>query len=102
MRGVERFHRSSHSTPTIPTGIDRTRLSERGQAILRLIVIPTSNGYSIPEVARELGTTMRWVLDRVDGHVSGVTGGSAPRPFSPGFAVVAHVVPVLDPPHSKE
>jgi DNA-binding NarL/FixJ family response regulator len=42
------------------------RLSERRQAILRLIVIPTSNGYSILEVARELGTTRRWVSDRVD------------------------------------
>jgi DNA-binding CsgD family transcriptional regulator len=31
------------------------RLSERGQAILRLVGIPTWAGWSVREIARELG-----------------------------------------------
>jgi DNA-binding NarL/FixJ family response regulator len=46
--------------------VDWTSLSPRGQAILRLIIHPISNGYSVREVARELGTTKRWVSDRLD------------------------------------
>lgn len=41
-------------------------LSPRGQAILRTIGVPTSEGYSPREIARELGTTRRWVCDRLD------------------------------------
>jgi DNA-binding NarL/FixJ family response regulator len=56
---------SSASTPTIPTELHWQAFSERGQAILRLIAIPISNGYSEREIARELGTTRRWVFDRL-------------------------------------
>jgi DNA-binding Lrp family transcriptional regulator len=35
-------------------------------AIVRLIVIPSSEDYSPREIARKLGTTGRWVSDRLD------------------------------------
>ena len=41
-------------------------MSERGQAILRLIVTPISNGYLIRDVARELGTTKSSVSNRLN------------------------------------
>jgi hypothetical protein len=41
-------------------------LSERGQAILRLVGTPLSQGYSERELAKELGTTTHWVCDRLD------------------------------------
>jgi DNA-binding NarL/FixJ family response regulator len=41
-------------------------LSERGQAILRLIGIPTWAGWSAREIARELGTSTRWVSMRLE------------------------------------
>jgi DNA-binding NarL/FixJ family response regulator len=51
---------------TAPGEIDWTNLSARAQAILRLIIQPISKGYSVREVARELGTTGRWVSDGLD------------------------------------
>lgn len=41
-------------------------LSPQGQATLRLIAHPISEGYSEREIASELGTTRRWVCDRLD------------------------------------
>jgi DNA-directed RNA polymerase specialized sigma24 family protein len=41
------------------------RLSPHGQAILRQIAIPISVGYSEAEVASELGTSTRWVSNRL-------------------------------------
>jgi DNA-binding CsgD family transcriptional regulator len=46
--------------------VDWTALSPRGTAILRLIARPISEGYSQREIARRLGTTGRWVSDRLD------------------------------------
>jgi DNA-binding NarL/FixJ family response regulator len=56
----------SLSTPTIPRESDWSMLSPRKLAILRLIATPISEGYSITEIARELKTTRRWVLNRLD------------------------------------
>jgi hypothetical protein len=56
----------SSSASTIPTEIIWDRLSERGTAILRQVAIPISNGWTPQEIAKELGTTKRWVLDRMD------------------------------------
>jgi biotin operon repressor len=41
-------------------------LSKRGAAILRLVGIPTWAGWSAREIAKELGTSRRWVSDRLD------------------------------------
>jgi hypothetical protein len=57
---------SSASTPTTPADVNWSQLSQRGAAIVRLIVIPSSEGYSTGEIARKLGTTRRWVCDRLD------------------------------------
>jgi DNA-binding NarL/FixJ family response regulator len=46
--------------------IDWSMVSPRGQAILRLIVQPISQGFSEREIARELRITRSWVLDRLD------------------------------------
>jgi DNA-binding NarL/FixJ family response regulator len=46
--------------------MDFSTLSSRGQAILRLIVRPISEGFSVGEVAKELGTSRRWVSTRLD------------------------------------
>jgi hypothetical protein len=51
--------------PTISSEIDWNRLSPRGQAILRQIAIPISEGYSPTEVARGLGTSLSWTLKRM-------------------------------------
>lgn len=56
----------SHSMPTVPGEIDWTRLSERGQAILRTIALPISAGFSPGEIASELGTSTSWVSSRMD------------------------------------
>jgi hypothetical protein len=52
--------------PTIPSGIDWTRLSPRSQAILRQIAHPISNGFSKREIAQRLGTSTQWVSHRMD------------------------------------
>jgi DNA-binding NarL/FixJ family response regulator len=52
-------------TPTIPSVIDWTRLSPQGQAILRQIARPISNGFSKTEIATRLGTSPKWVSDRL-------------------------------------
>jgi len=49
-----------------PNEINWTRLSERGQAILRLVGIPTWAGWSAREIARELGITRRSVSSLLD------------------------------------
>ena len=41
-------------------------LSPRRQAILRTVGISISQGYSPVEIARELGTSSSWVLNRLD------------------------------------
>jgi DNA-binding CsgD family transcriptional regulator len=46
--------------------IDWVRLSPRSTAILRLIATPISEGYSPKEIAHELGTSPRWISDRLD------------------------------------
>lgn len=46
--------------------IEWEKLSPRGLAILRLIAIPISNGWSEREVARGLLTTRSWVSDGMD------------------------------------
>jgi DNA-binding NarL/FixJ family response regulator len=48
-----------------PAEINWSNLSDRGQAILRLIVIPISRGFSTREVARDLGTSSDWVSNRL-------------------------------------
>jgi DNA-binding NarL/FixJ family response regulator len=45
--------------------IDWTSLSPRGQAILRQIARPISNGFSKTEIAARLGTSPKWVSDRL-------------------------------------
>jgi hypothetical protein len=55
---------SSHSRTTA-TEVDWSMLSPRGQAILRTIGIPRSEGYSLREIARQLGTTSFWVSARL-------------------------------------
>src|SRR5918995_2545232 len=54
---------STASTPTT-RDVDWTRLSPRGGAIMRTIVIPLSVGYSTAEIASTLGTSSSWVLNR--------------------------------------
>jgi DNA-binding CsgD family transcriptional regulator len=52
--------------PTIPSAIDWTMLSPRGQAILRTVASPLSEGYSSTEIARGLGTSTHWVSKRLN------------------------------------
>ena len=69
------FHDRVHMRPGVelvsldaddPDGTRFEKLSDRGQAILRLVAAPIWLGYSEREVARELGTTKRWVSYRLD------------------------------------
>jgi hypothetical protein len=48
-----------------PSVIDWTLLSPRGQAILRTIAIPLSQGWTKTEIASGLGTSKRWVSYRM-------------------------------------
>ena len=52
-------------------------LSPRGQAILRLVGVPTSLGYSVGEIASELGTTTSWVSSRLDELRNEIERGSS-------------------------
>jgi hypothetical protein len=56
----------SSSRSTTETPIEWERLSERGQAILRVVGARTWLGYSEAEIASELGTSRRWVSSRLD------------------------------------
>jgi hypothetical protein len=62
----ERIQSFSRSTPTVPTEINWTRLSERGTAILRQVGIPLSKGLTLGEVARDLGISARSASALVD------------------------------------
>jgi hypothetical protein len=44
---------------------DWTMLSVRGTAILQTVATSASQGYSTVEIARGLGTSKRWVFDRL-------------------------------------
>jgi hypothetical protein len=57
---------SSVSTSSIPVTIEWDNLSERDQAILRLIARPLSIGFTPQEIAKGLGTSKLPVLDLVD------------------------------------
>jgi len=57
-----RSHLSSVSTSSTP----RAKPHGGSARIVRLIVIPSSEGFSEREIARKLGTTQRWVLTRLD------------------------------------
>jgi DNA-directed RNA polymerase specialized sigma24 family protein len=54
-----------NSSRSTSIAIDWTRLSPRGQAILRLIAIPVSNGCSQTQIALNLGTSTNWVSRRL-------------------------------------
>jgi DNA-binding NarL/FixJ family response regulator len=56
---------STSASQTIPGDVDWSKLSPRGQAILRLIAIPHSEGWRVREIAEQLGTTASWVSIRL-------------------------------------
>jgi len=49
----------------MPTKIDWTKVSPRGQAIARQIGTRLSEGYSPTEIGIEFGTSTKWVLTRI-------------------------------------
>jgi DNA-binding CsgD family transcriptional regulator len=58
---------ASSSVSTTPKlEVDWTRLSPRGTAIARQIGSRLLEGYSPREIGRQLGTTTRWVSNRLD------------------------------------
>lgn len=59
-------HGPSSSASTIPTELRWEQLSDRSQAILRVVAARIMLGYSEREIALELGTTRRWVSSRLD------------------------------------
>jgi DNA-binding CsgD family transcriptional regulator len=50
---------------SMSNAIDWTTLSPRAQAILRTVATPISQGFSLVEIARELGTSPSWVSSRI-------------------------------------
>jgi DNA-directed RNA polymerase specialized sigma24 family protein len=49
------------------------------------VAIPLSEGYSIPELARELGTTRRWVSSRLDELREELSAETTPGPHEHGI-----------------
>jgi hypothetical protein len=59
-------HAQKSSVSTIPSEVNWSTLSERGQAILRQVGTRLSEGYTPGEIGHELGISRRLVLGLVD------------------------------------